>query len=302
MRPWFLLLLASPAAALLRPVPTARRALPRIVVHSSSGAEAGVSLAGLVNLDDDALYLSRAVQSWLDEEWIEQDVHAEIGHAVAAGYREARESLGYDDLLSVMMHIGSSLEGVDMGDAFVGPWDVANTASDFIMARLGRETAACCTTAPTGQFSEQSVADVQVSLEGVFQRYKFLANLLEAEDPDTSVSWAEASVVVALLLGFRLREGGVVDASAVNEAWLASVGSSLPAIDAGAPLLQTLRSGLPEDGSDERDTLVQIAKSTYGEEAYRLAEREASPEFRARTVVAQWLIHNKFLDGEVSLG
>ena len=62
---------------------------------------------------------------------------------MGAGYIEARTSKQLDDLTSVMMYLGEVMEKTDMGDAFVGPWDVANACSDLLMARMGRETCDC---------------------------------------------------------------------------------------------------------------------------------------------------------------
>ncbi len=41
------------------------------------------------------------------------------------------------------------MEKFDMGDAFVGAWDIANLVSDFVMEKMGAETSGCSTKAPT---------------------------------------------------------------------------------------------------------------------------------------------------------
>lgn len=41
------------------------------------------------------------------------------------------------------------MEKFDMGDAFVGAWDIANLTSDFLMEKMGAETSGCSTKAPT---------------------------------------------------------------------------------------------------------------------------------------------------------
>lgn len=41
------------------------------------------------------------------------------------------------------------MEQYDMGDAFVGAWDIANLVSDFLMEKMGAETSGCSTKAPT---------------------------------------------------------------------------------------------------------------------------------------------------------
>lgn len=40
---------------------------------------------------------------------------------------------GEDDLLSVLLAMGSELEGMDFTQAFVGPWNVANKTSELLL-------------------------------------------------------------------------------------------------------------------------------------------------------------------------
>lgn len=52
------------------------------------------------------------------------------------------------------------MEQYDMGDAFVGAWDIANLVSDFLMEKMGAETSGCSTKAPTSLKPSRYVAVV----------------------------------------------------------------------------------------------------------------------------------------------
>ena len=59
--------------------------------------------------------------------------------------------------------------------------DVANSVSDFVMARLGRGGDCGCNDAPPApHFSAAAVADLAPRLDGHWQRWRLLAELLEA--------------------------------------------------------------------------------------------------------------------------
>eukprot|EP00596_Hydrurales_sp_CCMP1899_P009014 CAMPEP_0119042694 /NCGR_PEP_ID=MMETSP1177-20130426/16090_1 /TAXON_ID=2985 /ORGANISM="Ochromonas sp, Strain CCMP1899" /LENGTH=363 /DNA_ID=CAMNT_0007009663 /DNA_START=185 /DNA_END=1276 /DNA_ORIENTATION=+ len=104
--------------------------------------EDGVTLNSLLNTEQDGNFLKESIQVWLDEEYIPQSCHEDLGNKVKKVYVTNR-SKGISDLGEMMMDVGTSLESYDMGDAFVGPWDVANKVSDFLMVRLEREICAC---------------------------------------------------------------------------------------------------------------------------------------------------------------
>ena len=96
-----------------------------------------MSLAELTALEEDASYLEGAIRDSLDDEWIPQACHAEIGKEVAKIYLSARRERGVDDLNSLLVDWGTGLTGFSgMGDAFVGAWDVANQAADLVLLRI----------------------------------------------------------------------------------------------------------------------------------------------------------------------
>ena len=86
-----------------------------------SPAEDGVSLAALVNVDEDGEYLRSLIVELLDNEWMPQSCHQNIGAEVKKIYVEAR-GRGVNDLNGILLEMGTGLSTFDMGDAFVGPW------------------------------------------------------------------------------------------------------------------------------------------------------------------------------------
>jgi hypothetical protein len=279
-----------------------------------------VSLAPLVQHVDDAAYLSGAITELLDSEWIPQPCHATIGVEVGALYLAARRR-GEDDLGAVLVELGDGLAGFDLGDAFVGPWDVANAAADLLLLRLGRDTCACsdqgalasavaaaearsadtvaaAASTPTlsDDFDASKVEALRPSLESGFGRYKFLAAALGGD-----VAWPLLSAAVNLALGFRpapAASGAPADCSRVGaDARELLRGHLVPVkIGPGAPLLRQLEEALPEDGSDARQGLLEFLGVLHGDTALRIALAERDGDFLARCLAVQWLHHTGFLN------
>ena len=92
--------------------------------------------------EDEPAWLSFVIARYLDEEWVEQPVHKEIGEAVAKLYRESRAE-GDDDLIAVLAKLSFGLKdmwrGANFSDAFEGPVDVANRVAELLMLRQGGE-------------------------------------------------------------------------------------------------------------------------------------------------------------------
>eukprot|EP00913_Durusdinium_trenchii_P032911 g30810.t1 len=79
--------------------------------------------------EDEPAWLSFVIARYLDEEWLEQPVHQEIGQAVAKLYRESRDE-GDDDLIAVLAKLSFGLKemwkSAGFAEAFEGPVEVAN--------------------------------------------------------------------------------------------------------------------------------------------------------------------------------
>lgn len=87
------------------------------------------------SLEEEVEWLEDRIREWLDQEWKQekpQPIHAKIGMRAAQIYSRQRME-GEDDLSSVLIAIGSELEGMDFSDAFVGPWNVANKTAEFLL-------------------------------------------------------------------------------------------------------------------------------------------------------------------------
>ena len=150
------------ACAAFAPRPPAAARLTRRAAEESMGVTLA-SRSDAPTVAADAAWLESEVRAWLDEEWIEQDVHGAIARRVNAAYADAR--LGEeatDELGGVLVRLGAALgapddararaagDAIDWAEAYCGAWDVANHCADLLMHRLGRETCAC-SAAPRGE-------------------------------------------------------------------------------------------------------------------------------------------------------
>ena len=97
------------------------------VAVASGGPVDATPLDGTENV---ARKIEKGIASKLDADWCEQDDHQRIGNEAGRLYCEAR-SAGTDDIGEIFVALGNGM--IDMGDCFVGAWDVANMASDVIM-------------------------------------------------------------------------------------------------------------------------------------------------------------------------
>lgn len=189
----------------------------RLRAASENTVESGVNLSSLPNFELDGRFLKEAITKYLDKEWIQLDVHRKLGLEVESIYVRAR-NLGTTDLGDIIMDVGTSLEMMDMKDAFVGAWDVANKFSDLMMVRLDRELCACSGDMSdfrelSNEFrdgksvSSKSIASLSVSemlrevrevSSSSFTRYQILRDFLDGEIP-----WQDMEIPFALCLGFR---------------------------------------------------------------------------------------------------
>jgi len=320
----FLFLATGVSALVLTPLPTlrvTRKPLPafkkRMVTEMRAEAvdlaEDGVSLSGLVGLDEDAAFFSSAIKELLDTEWIPQIDHEKIGKEVGEIYKRARGD-GVNDLNGLLLELGKGLSLFDMGDAFVGPWDVANAVSDLVLVRLGREGCESCTSTPLApHFTDEAVKDMSESVLGSnFNRYCFLQRVLNDEE-----SWATLSVAVGLVMGFRalsfaaeaMRSGrpgfdssAVVDfedaESGLEHPWRTTTSAAPPLLDAAAPLVSLLELELPEEGSDGRLFTEDMINVLYGEAGYLVEKRDKNQNFLSRAIVVQWLVNQDWLNRE----
>lgn len=112
---------------------------PPLASLPSEPTETGILLPPPRDLEAEQQFIKSSIQKWLDEEWIEQKVHEEIGQICATVYGRLRVK-GVDELTGVLLGVGRELElWSGWKDAFVGAWDVANRVSELLVERMGRE-------------------------------------------------------------------------------------------------------------------------------------------------------------------
>lgn len=159
--------------------------------------EEGVTLRKLADHDElmkQSAWLQDSLTQWLDSEWKQserQPVHEEIGHRTGMIYSRQRME-GEDDLSSVMLAIGSELEGMDFSHAFVGPWNVANYAAELLLEHCAGDRIKWKPSFPKADDVSLSAAEI-TSTEGTntrrravppslatsFERMKFLRDVLD---------------------------------------------------------------------------------------------------------------------------
>eukprot|EP00931_Biecheleriopsis_adriatica_P011932 TRINITY_DN113022_c0_g1_i1.p1 TRINITY_DN113022_c0_g1~~TRINITY_DN113022_c0_g1_i1.p1 ORF type:complete len:222 (+),score=41.54 TRINITY_DN113022_c0_g1_i1:66-731(+) len=120
--------------------------LPRCrhAVDPSSRSDAAITGILLPEMEaDEPAWLSYIITRYLDDEWMEQEVHQQIGEAVARLYAEAREKKGENDLVAVLASLSFGLKDMwksaGFDEAFEGPVDVANRAAELLMLRMGKK-------------------------------------------------------------------------------------------------------------------------------------------------------------------
>ena len=100
--------------------------------------------------DMDALcaWLTEEVTLWLDEDWIERDVHRLMGEAAAASVRRMVND-GQAGISNILFGVAEDLGAAKFPRLFesdVNEWDVANKVSDLLLQSMNIEV--CCTTPP----------------------------------------------------------------------------------------------------------------------------------------------------------
>mmetsp|Transcript_14060 Transcript_14060/g.20087 ORF Transcript_14060/g.20087 Transcript_14060/m.20087 type:complete len:187 (+) Transcript_14060:39-599(+) len=97
--------------------------------------------------EEEGIRLANSLASYLDNEWMPQEVHGRMGDVVKDIYIECRLN-GDDDIMSIMVKTSETLEKrwkeFD-ADAFVNAWDIGNYVADYLTQRAGIETCTCST-------------------------------------------------------------------------------------------------------------------------------------------------------------
>jgi hypothetical protein len=276
---------------------------------AEQGFGGGIQLPDKEQAADYSKFLARAVQLHLDQEWLPQACHEEIGAEVANIYLSSAVERGVTDLNELIMDVGTGLESFDMGDAFVGAWDVANVVSDFMIAYMGLETAACSFKLPKGltagaaaavTFTADEAQALSLALDGEFERYRWLGKFMEE-----LVGWEEANRIMAISLGYRpaAESGEVLDDSAVADVWRSRGTPGAPDFSTELSVLAIAEAQLPQH-PDDQEAMEDFLEVVYGEEAKKMADASIgadSEEYRRRAVVFKWLYNNDFLKSKLAV-
>ena len=187
-------------------------------------------------------------------------------------------------MTTLIMETGSGMEKFDMGDAFVGPWDVANLVSDFLMQKMGAEVSACSSKIPTSippstpfRLKTDAVRRVRGDLASDFSRYRFLLDFMVDDS-----KWDEANTVVALYQGYTPEDAEGEDSlgvgAGVRRGWArAFPGPSPPDLSAAEGVVEALEADFPDD-PDMLEGLEVIVETVYGVEAKRVRSYIWSPK------------------------
>lgn len=178
-------------------------------------------------------------------------------------------------MTTLVLETGSGLEKFDMGDAFVGPWDVANLVSDFLMQKMGAEVSGCSSKIPESSPSStkpfrlkmDAVGRVKSGLSSDFSRYRFLVDFMGEDES----KWEDVNTVVALYQGYTPDDADAEGAQSVRRGWAqAFPGPSPPDLRSAEGVVEALEADFPED-PDLLDGLEVIVETVYGGEVKRVS-------------------------------
>jgi hypothetical protein len=164
-------------------------------------------------------WLTEEITLWLDQDWIERDVHREMGERAAAS---VRQMVGKGDvgISAILFAVAEDLGAANFPRLFesdVNEWDVANKVSDLLLQSMRIDV--CCTTAPLtglpdyGFTGAVATAGTPTEAGGSFQvpvssvdKYLFLQKSLDGRIPVRDVN---AAVLLTLRYTLVLHLGKI---------------------------------------------------------------------------------------------
>lgn len=277
------------------------------------------------SLHEERRWLQRELTDWLDSEWRQAEpaaIHSEIGQRTGQVYERQRME-GENDLTSVMLAIGSELEGMDFSGAFVGPWNVANRAAELLLNNAAGERirlkpyipeekeawlsqpkdvteddVSSGKAEPDGKESEESEntwGAVSPSLADQFERLKFLRDVI-----DGSASKELVDGAIAAVMNFRYDvKHGTWDGSDVDDEFFRQFGDMPPdtlGSEDEAELTDTLKylnaqlTSEIEKSEDLAASLDLVVETLNGSDLTEIQRADENDhKFRKREIVAKWL-------------
>ncbi|KAK9821307.1 hypothetical protein WJX81_006836 [Elliptochloris bilobata] len=128
-------------------------------VHAQAGEGAaqpeGIHLPPLESDEEEVQWVKTAVSRWLDEEWLPQSVHHDLGEAAGQAYVAARKQ-GSAEAGDVLLDMSRALLSFNYRDTFVNAFDVANKVIELKMLHSGHEV--CCQSDDDRRRFERSLA------------------------------------------------------------------------------------------------------------------------------------------------
>lgn len=196
---------------------------------------------------------------------------------------------GVTDLSSLVLDMGAALEKTDMGDAFVGPWDIANLVSDVLMDKMGAETSSCSTKVSLGagdretqgsdpeafHLTVEAVRRMENVLVSDFSRYRFLKDFMNNEEAD----WSVVNTIVALYQGYTPEDAdgqghGDNLGEPVREPWRRMFPGLLPPdVRTAEGVVEALEADFPKD-PDMLEGLEVIIETIYGSDAKQVTRQD----------------------------
>jgi hypothetical protein len=100
-----------------------------------------VTLPPVQNPQQEGEWLRLALLSWLNQEYIPEQINQQIADRAAQIFVRQRME-GEDDLGSLVMAIVTEMQAFDFSESFFGEFAVANAVSDLLLDSLGFDR--CC--------------------------------------------------------------------------------------------------------------------------------------------------------------
>jgi hypothetical protein len=91
--------------------------------------------------DKEGEWLKTSLHTWLDREFIPEEVNEKIAHRAAQIFVRQRLE-GENDLGSLVIAIVTEMQAFDFSQSFYGEFAIANAVSDLILDSLGIDR--CC--------------------------------------------------------------------------------------------------------------------------------------------------------------
>ncbi len=93
------------------------------------------------NPEQEGEWLQTALLTWLDTEFLPEQVNQQIAKRAAQIFMRQRME-GENDLISLTMAIVTEMEAFDFSNSFYGQFAIANAVSDLLLDSLGIDR--CC--------------------------------------------------------------------------------------------------------------------------------------------------------------